>query len=294
MATVSAVSVSAETLRVVADITPVHSLVTRVMQGTGSAELLIEAGQSPHDFALRPSTANALQDADVVFWIGHALTPQLEEKLDTLAGSAKIVELADIEGGVALPFREEAVFEKDADHDHDHDHHEGLDPHMWLDPENAKLWIGLISETLTEADPENGGAYAANAQAAIAEIDTLILDVSDLLRAVKESDFVVFHDAYQYFENRFDLSSSGSILIADGTAPSAKRLKELQQEILDSGVTCVFSEPQFDPRIIQAISSNGVKTAELDPMGVSLEAGPDLYPTMIHNLATSVAACLAD
>lgn len=290
----------ADGVRVVADIAPVHSLVARVMQGVNSPTLVLRAGDSPHDFALRPSTAKALQDADVVFWVGHVLTPSLEDTLGTVAENATIIELSETDGVTQLAYREGAVFDDDHGDDHSDDHHndhdhehdaDGLDPHMWLDPENASVWLTEIARVLQAEDPQNASIYEVNAKAAQKEMALLTQQTQSLLAPFKGESFVVFHDAYQYFENRFGLNAAGAILIAGGDAPSAARLRQVGEEISHEGITCVFSEPQFDSRIVSAVSSHA-NTAELDPMGVDIQTGPDHYPALIRNLAQSVANCL--
>ncbi|SHJ98707.1 zinc transport system substrate-binding protein [Shimia gijangensis] len=290
----------AEGVRVVVDVAPIHSMVARVMQNVAEPTLLIRAGDSPHDFALRPSAAQSLQDVDVVFWLGHMLTPSLEDTLATVATHAQSVELSEVPGTTVLEFRQEAVFgedhhddeHEDAHDDHHDDHaHEGVDPHMWLDPDNAAIWLTEIADTLQKADPKNADIYAANAAVAKSEYSELSLEIDALLSPLKAEQFVVFHDAYQYFENRFHLEATGAIVLSDGRAPSAARLNEVRDEIMHQGVTCVFSEPQFDPRMVQAVAGMA-NTAELDPMGVEITSGPDLYPTLIRNLAMAISSCL--
>lgn len=296
--TVKAETGQIKTVRVVTDIAPVHSLVARVMQGVGAPDLLIRPGISPHDFTLRPSSARALQSADVVFWVGHTLTPRLDTTLDTIASSALTVELADIQGTIVLKSRQKPVFETTEthsdDHDHGHDQHGATDPHMWLDPENAKLWLVAIADTLAATDPMHAAQYKTNAQAALREVDDMMQEVIARLHPVRARGFFTFHDAYHYFEDQFDLQAVGAVLISDGRAPSAARLSELRAHLRNTNVVCVFSEPQFDPRVIAAVTDDTIKTAALDPMGVSLEPGADLYPALILGLATTIAECLSD
>lgn len=307
----------AEVPKVAADITPVHGLVARVMDGVGSPDLVIRHGASPHEYSLRPSEAAALERADIVFWVGEALTPWLEGSIGTLAGEARSIALLEVPGTISLPFREGATFEAQGhgedDHGHeahedeahdvhahdvpghdDHDHdHEGTDPHAWLDPENAKVWLDVIAAELSAVDPANATAYAANAAAARSEIDTAESEVAATVAPLREAGFVVFHDAYQYFENRFDLAAAGAITLSDATSPSPARIAEVRDAVADFGVACVFSEPQFDPGLVAAVAEgSGAQTAVIDPLGTEIAPGPGFYPALLRDLAARMAACL--
>ncbi len=288
---------------VVASIKPVHSLVAAVMEGVGEPTLLVRGSASPHNYALKPSDAGALESADIVFWSGHGMELFLAEALDTLSGNAEIVELAETPGITLLPMREGGAFEPHEhhdghDHDHDHDHgheheHGEGDMHFWLDPENAKLMVTHIAAALSAADPENAQAYTANAEAEIAELDDLEAELAATLAPVKDQPFVVFHDAYQYFEQRFGLTLAGSVTVSPETAPGAARIDELKARVAELGATCVFAEPNFEPAIISAITEGTTaKSGILDPEGSALSEGPDLYPNLLRGLATSLVDCL--
>ena len=181
-------------------------------------------------------------------------------------------------------------------HGHDHGHHHGPeDAHAWLSPANARAWLGVIADALAEADPENAGIYRANAEAAQAEIDAAVTTAREKLDAIQDVRFVVFHDAYQYFEQAFGLNVLGAIQVSDATAPSPARLAELRDAIAETGATCVFAEPQFDSRLIDAVTEGTeVKVAELDPLGMGLEPGAGFYPALIGDLASRISDCAAD
>ncbi|EIE50318.1 high-affinity zinc uptake system protein ZNUA [Citreicella sp. 357] len=305
----------AEVPRVAVDIAPVHSLVARVMEGVGSPYLIVQSGASPHEYSLRPSEATALQEADVVFWVSPELTPWLGDAIETLATNASVSELLEADGTIELEFREGALFEAhehgenehgengheehaDDDEHAEHDAHEGHDhgghdPHAWLSPQNAATWLNVIAGQLSAADPENAGAYFANAAAGQEEIDALIGEVTAVLEPVRGGQFIVFHDAYQYFENAFDFPASGAISISDASDPSPARISEIQHRISGEGITCVMSEPQFNRGIVAAVLDGmEADTAVLDPLGSDLEPGPTLYPQLIRNLASTLAECL--
>lgn len=306
----------ADVPRVTTDISPVHGLVSMVMGDLGSPDLLVEPGASPHGYALRPSQAAALQQADAVFWIGHDLAPWLDGPLDALASGARVVELLDIEGTVTLAFREEAVFaphdhddhdahdEHDDDHDDDHsadeedDHghaHGGVDPHAWLDPVNASVWLSAIAETLAALDPDNAAIYQANAETAQAEIAAVRDEVSARIAPLAERPFVVFHDAFQYFERSFALTNAGAISMSDASRPSAARIAEIRQAVADRGVVCVFSEPQFNPGLVETVANGAaLQAGVIDPLGTSIELGQGFYPALLHSITEAVEACLSE
>lgn len=297
---------------VVASIKPVHSLVAAVMEGIAEPTLIVRGSASPHTYALRPSDAGALESADMVFWTGHGMELFLADALESLAGNAKIVELAESPGITLLPVREGGAFEAHdhgdeghEGHDHDehghdehaheegHEHGEG-DMHFWLDPENAKLMVTQIASTLAEADPENASAYQANAEAELLKLDALEEELAATLAPVADKPFVVFHDAYQYFEARFGLSLAGSVTVTPEVTPGAARIDELKAKVATLGATCVFAEPNFEPTIISAIiEGTPAKAGVLDPEGGALEEGVDLYPNLLRGLAASLVDCLS-
>ena len=306
---------SAEVPQVAVDIAPVHSLVTRVMDGVGAPNLVIQVGASPHEYNLRPSEAQALQDANLVFWIGSDLTPWLADAIQTLAPNASMTALLESEGTIELEFRESALFEahahgdhdedkhadhddhddhdedKHADHD-DHDDHGAHDPHAWLSPQNAKTWLNVIASKLSAADPKNAGIYFSNAATARTEIDALIAEVNVTLEPVRGMNFIVFHDAYQYFENDFDFPASGAISIGDASDPSPARIQEIQGRISNEGIDCVLAEPQFNPGLVATVMDGSeAKTGILDPLGAGLQPGAKLYPELIRNLSKALTNC---
>ncbi|HEY8577923.1 MAG TPA: zinc ABC transporter substrate-binding protein ZnuA [Devosia sp.] len=307
---------------VVASIKPVHSLVAAVMAGVGEPSLIVKGSASPHTYALRPSDAGALESADIVFWTGHGMEMFLAGSLETLAGDAVLVELAETPGIELLPMREGGAFEAHshgdeghdhahdehdhAEHDHDahdaaeHDHaHEGHahgegDMHFWLDPENAKLMVTHIAATLAEADPDNAATYQSNAEAELVKLDELEAELQATLAPVADKPFLVFHDAYQYFETRFGLSLAGSVTVSPDVAPGAARIDELRAKVTELGATCVFAEPNFEPRVIETIiEGTDAQAGVLDPEGGALEEGIELYPTLLRGLASSLVDCLS-
>ena len=301
----------ADTPQVAVDIAPVHSLVARVMDGVGTPDLIIQSGASPHEYSLRPSEAAALQNADLVFWIGPDLTPWLTDTIETLAPDAAVTALMEADGTIELEFREGALFEAHAheddddhvdeahdDHDDEETGHEGHgqgahDPHAWLSPQNAMTWLNVIAGQLSAADPDNAGAYFTNAAAGRTEMEALIGEVIATLDPVRDGQFLVFHDAYQYFEMDFDFPASGAISIGDASDPSPARIAEIQDRIAEQGIDCVLAEPQFNPGLVATVlDGTEAGTGMLDPLGSDLEPGPALYSQLIRNLSTALAGCM--
>lgn len=304
---------------VVADIAPLHSIVAEVMQGVGEPDLLVQPGASPHHYSLRPSEAEALARADVVFWISEELSPWLETPLENLAGSARKVEMLELPGTVRHGFREGATFEKHVhadgedhdgheDHDDDHEahedhaghegeeahhHHGDHDPHAWLDPVNAKVWAGEIAQVLAEVDPANAGTYRQNARAFAEAMDELTERLAARAEPLAGIRFIVFHDAYQYFEQRFGLPAAGAISLSDASDPGPARIREIQNMVADLGVTCVFTEPQYNPGLVRTVfaGSEVKQIGVMDPLGVDIEPGRGLYAELLNRLMTSLEQC---
>jgi len=333
-------------IKVVTSIKPVHSLVSGVMVGVGVPSLIIDGSGSPHTYSLKPSQAQQLQDAKLVFWVGDELETFLEGPIENIAQNATAIKLIDAHDLKKIKFREGGMFddhghddhddhddhekhdehdhekhdehdhekhdehdhEKHDEHDHEkhakkeHDDHDGhddhghgeFDPHVWLDPVNAKAIVHEIEEALVKADPEHASTYEANAHKMMEKLDTLAAELREELEPVHEKGFIVFHDAYQYFEQRFDLAAIGSITVSPEVMPGAERVSELRERILELNATCVFSEPQFEPKLVKTlVEGTGARTGVLDPLGATLAKGPDLYFQLIRNMASSMKRCLS-
>ncbi|MDA9654798.1 zinc ABC transporter substrate-binding protein [Candidatus Pelagibacter sp.] len=298
-------------LKVVTSIKPIHSLASYIMDGVGSPGLIVDGYNSPHSFQLKPSHAKMLEQADIIFWIGEDLENFLEKPLATIAKKAEKIELLEIKDIKKLKFRERNIFEEheghddhgdDAkkeehdDHGHDakkegHDDHDDhghgeYDPHIWLDPINAKVILNEITEHLIENDSKNAATYKSNLAKAISEIDKLIIDV--ITETNTDLSYVVFHDAYQYYENRFNVNILGAMTVNPDVMPGAEQIHEIHEVIEHDNVSCILSEPQFNPDIIKSIAKDtSVKTGVLDPLGANLKPGKDLYFDLIRNMSAS-------
>ena len=312
-------------IKVVASIKPIHSLASYLMDGIAKPDLIVDGYASPHGFAMKPSHAKMLQNADLIFWVGEDLESFLEKPLSSIAKKAEKIELMETKGLQVLKFRERNIFdehdhddhghdddhgkkEDDHDHDHDdhgkkeddhddhgHDDHDGhahgeFDPHIWLDPINAKAMLNEMAEHLIENDSKNEAKYKSNLAKALQEIDKLTIDVmTDLSSSVSS---IVFHDAYQYFEERFNVKVLGAFTVNTDVMPGAEQLAEIREIIEHDKVACVFSEPQFNPDIINAVAKDmKIKTGVLDPLGATLDPGKDLYFNLIRNMSASFKGC---
>ena len=390
-------------IKVVASIKPIHSLVSAITEGIGEPILLVKGAGSPHTYSLKPSQAKELQEADVIFWMGHDLEAFLENSIDNIAANAMTISLMESDKLTKLNFREGGSFDdhghdkhddhddhghgkhddhddhghdkhddhddhghdkhddhddhghdkhddhddhghdkhddhddhghdkhddhddhghdkhddhddhghdkhddhddhghdKHDDHDdHGHDKHDdhahhGADPHAWLDPLNAIVLVQEIKNALIAADPKNEPAFEENARVTIEKLNELISEIDAELEPVKGRGYVVFHDAYQYFENRFGVTAVGSITVSPEVLPGAERIRELQNKVRELDATCVFSEPQFEPKLVATVTENtNAGTGVLDPLGASISSGPQLYFTLIRNMANSLKKCL--
>ncbi len=334
-------------VKVVASIKPIHSLASYLMDGIGKPDLIVDGYASPHGFALKPSHAKMIQNADIIFWVGEDIESFLEKPLKSIAKDAEKIELMEIKGITKLKFRERNIFEghddhghKDDDHDdhdkqakkddhddhdhdkeghkeddhddHDHDKegkkkddhddhghdehgHEGhahgeFDPHIWLDPMNAKIILKEMAEHLIEKDQKNSSIYKRNLKKGLKDLDKLTSDVKSDLN--KEFKSIVFHDAYQYFEKRFDVNVLGAFTVNTDVLPGAEQLSEIREIIEHDKVSCIFSEPQFNPDIIKAVAKDtNVATGVIDPLGATLNPGKDLYFDLIGNMSKSFKGC---
>ena len=310
-------------IKVVTSIKPIHSLASYLMDGVAKPDLIVDGYASPHGFALKPSHAKMLQNADLIFWVGEDLENFLEKPLKSVAKKAEKIELMEIKGLTKLKFRERNIFDehdhghkeddhddhakKEDDHDdhgHDDEHkedghddhgHEGhahgeYDPHIWLDPMNAKVILSEMAEHLIENDQKNEAKYKANLKKAHKDLDKLTKKVKSELN--KDFKSIVFHDAYQYFEKRFGINILGAFTVNTDVMPGAEQLAEIREIIEHDKVSCIFSEPQFNPDIIKAVAKDtNVATGVIDPLGATLNPGKDLYFDLIGNMSKSFKGC---
>lgn len=285
----------AEVPKVVTDLPPVQSLVAQVMGDLGAPEILLEQGGNAHSYQLKPSQARALQQADLVVWVGPQMTPWLDRAISGVALKGTALTLLEVPGTYHQDFAAgHGAHDHGAEADPDGDAHEGLDPHAWLDPGNAETWLGAIAQALSAADPEHAATYAANAEAAQARLATLDAGLQAELAPVAARPFVVFHAAYGYFAHHYGLQVAGAVAMGDATDPGAAHLAELRADLTADHVVCAFPEAQHDPRQVDILlEGTGVKRGgALDPSGSALPYGPDNYAALMQGLADTLSACL--
>jgi zinc transport system substrate-binding protein len=284
-------------LKVVVTIKPIHSLVAQLMKGVGTPSLLVDGTASPHTFSLKPSGVHAIDTADVFIRVSETLEPFTRKIAAALPESVHLVTLEDAPGLKLLYLRSGGTFEP---HAHGEEAHEAeaepgdaKDGHIWLDPDNAKVIVSYLAKVLSERDPADAARLKANAETLNAKVDALSSEIAAEMKPLGNRPFVVFHDAYQYFSDRFGLDAVGSITVSPDRQPSAKRLSELRQKIRALHAVCLFSEPLFQPNLVAAVSEGtDVHTGTLDPEGALLPAGPALYFELMRNLAAGFKSCL--
>ena len=288
------------TPRTVVTIKPIHSLVAAVMAGIGQPHLLVTGAASPHGHALKPSQARALAAAELVVWVGPEMESFFIKTAGSLPTTTTVLTLIMEPEVIKLRARRGGAWqghEVDEDHQGASDEHaEGrhdIDGHLWLDPENGRAIVALVADRLAGLDPANAAAYRANAIRVTRELQALEQEIAGLLAALRHVPYVVFHDAYQYFEARFRTNAVGSISISPDRPPSARRLLDIRRRIKGSGAVCVFAEPQFEPRLVDTVrEGTPARAATLDPLGAAIEAGPDAYAALLRDLALALASCL--
>jgi len=278
---------------VVVSIKPLHALAAGVMAGVGQPAIIIDGSATPHAYALKLSQGRKLQNAKLILWMGPAIEGFLEKPVTSLGGGAKIVALLEIPGLVRLMQRAGGSFETQDDARQPQPG-EAFDPHVWLDPRNAGIMVSAIAAALAKIDPANRQVYLANAAKMQVRLAELEAEIVRILEPVRGRPFVVFHDGFQYFENRFGLKALGSLTTNPEVRPGAGRVSRIQAKLQALDVVCIFAEPQFAAGLIGTIAEDtGAKTGILDPLGAAIAKGSDLYFSMLKNLALSFRDCLA-
>lgn len=279
--------------KVVVDIAPVHALVAQVMEGVATPELLLTQDADPHMVQLRPSQARMLQDADLIIWVGPDLSPWLEHALSHLGNPPALA----LMGNPVTHLRDFTpplgAEEHDGEGDHDDHAHSGKDPHVWMSVDNARAWLGLFADRLSELDPENAAAYQANARVAEARIDDLTARIEARLAPVAGAKIVTFHAAFGYFADRFPITIAASVRPGDASTPSAATIARLKELVASEDIACAFAEPAFNPALLKTIAGEtGLKIGTLDPTGALQQPGPDNYAATLYAVADNIATCV--
>jgi zinc transport system substrate-binding protein len=331
LATTATIPAAAAELKVTVTMKPIHALVAGVMEGIGEPKLLVTGSASPHTFSMKPSDAKALNSSAVFFRVSERVEPFTTKVVKSLPKEVRTVTLAETPGLELLEVRTGETFERhdhghddhddhghkghkghehqkeakghsDHGHDNDHaahpdhaeDHAKAHDGHVWLDPDNAKLMVAEIVRVLSEVSPENAETFKTNGERVTAEITALAAEIAKDLEPIKGKPFVVFHDAYQYFEHHFGLTAIGSITMSPEVQPSAKRLTEIRKKLKTLEASCVFAEPQFKPKLVATVTEGtSARAGTLDPEGALVEPGKGAYTALLKNLASGLKSCLS-
>ncbi len=289
--------------RVVVTIKPVHSLAAAILEGVAEPELLLDGAASPHSYALKPSDAKALNEADAVVYVSKNLEVFLLRAIKALPANAHVIELEKAPGLRLLPVRDGGWRgtggEEDGDHDaHGHSHAHargegGFDVHFWLDPLNAIAMSRYLAREFSSIDPAHAARYRANARKLEAALTALDAELKATLAGLAGRPFIVFHDVTQYFETRYGLDGTGSITVSPERPPGAKRLAAVRARIAEAKAICVFSEPEFPPKLVQMLTAGtNAKRGVLDEVGAAIPAGPGHYFALMRSDAANLAACL--
>jgi zinc transport system substrate-binding protein len=315
---------ASETTGVVSTIQPINSLVNAVIGNTGKTILLIPTEASPHDYKLKPSDTKILQNANIIFFVSEHLEASVTKIFENLPKNIKTINLMEDTGIQHLAIRDNEAWErhdhhhghsdhdghddhdkhskKHDDHNHnkhakkhdDHDDHEKEDDvHIWLSPDNAVKIIKKINKELSLFFPENAKTYSQNANQMIKRINQIKDELKNELSAIKDKPYVVFHDAYQYFETSFDLNAVGSVALEGDIASSPKQISFIKDKIVKLKASCVFQEPQFDSKLVKiVVEGTNAKIGTLDPLGVNIKSGENFYLQLLKNMAKSLKDCL--
>lgn len=298
----SGTSPAAAEPKVVVTIKPLHALVAQVMAGVGSPVLLVKGLASAHTYALKPSEVRALHEADLFVRMSETAEPFTARIVQSLPENVEVVTLQEAPRVRLLGRRIHATFEPHAhdtaghgqEHDHPGEPGRSVDGHAWLDPDNAIAMVDRIAQALCSRDPSNALRYKVNADRLKARLAALAVELDRDLAPIAMRPYIVFHDATQYLENRYRLNVVGSISVSPEVPASGKRLTELRRKIDELGAVCVFAEPQFDARLVyNLIEGTAARFGTLDPEGGRLEPGPELYFTLMRQLAGDLKGCLA-
>ncbi|MEW8156910.1 MAG: zinc ABC transporter substrate-binding protein [Candidatus Thiodiazotropha endolucinida] len=288
-------------LNVVVSLKPVHSLLASLMQDVAEPRLLLDDNQSPHGMSLKPSQIRMLNEADLIVWVGASLESALSHLLQRQSFEATIFSLLETPDLRLLPIRNRREWHS---HGHPDDHKEShpdqamnptmLDNHIWLSPDNAAAMVRHLTQKLIELDNDHSAVYRKNSRDLLNRLNTFDNVIRTKLKPVANTPYIVFHDAYQYFETHYGMHTVGTVNITPDQLSGARHIHRLRQTIEQRGARCLFTEPQFEPRLAHTLVEGlGVKIGELDPLGEQLPPGPDCYFLLMRGLTDNLLNCLS-
>ncbi len=288
-------------LKVVATLKPVHSLLAGLMRGVAEPQLLLGDSQSPHSTSLKPSQIRLLNEADLIVWVGTELEPALSHLLKPQAYRAEVVSLMETPDLLLLPMRDRHEWHSHGQHHNQQSDHPDQSPkpnvydnHIWLSPENAAAMVRHLTGKLIELDNANSASYSNNSQRLLNRLKTLDRQIQADLATIASAPYIVFHDAYQYFEAHYGMHTLGTVNISPEQLSGARHIHRLRQTIKQRDARCLFTEPQFEPKLVNTLAEGlGVKIGQLDPLGMQLPTGPDCYFSLLRGLADDLLNCLS-
>lgn len=289
----------AKKLTVVATIRPVHSLLSFIMQGTDKPILLLDQTSSVHHYSLRPSQRRTLAHADILFWIGEPLESFMPRVINSLPRKVQTIELIETKG-LALLEPRSAKTEAEGDahkHDqHSHDslhgahHDEHVDPHIWLSIDNALTMATQMAKTLSQSNPALKALYFTNLKKLAERLSN---EKKRLLKSFHQSDFnfLVYHDAFQYFETQINIKPLIAISTDEERTPSIKQLRKVNKVIANNSINCLIYNTSTLPSITRSLQKNNMSKIYIDPLGQSFTPGADLYFNLLESLASRYQQC---
>ena len=312
---------ASETKGVVTTIQPINSLVSAVIGNTGKTISLIPAEISPHEYKLKPSDTKKMQEANIIFFVSNHLESSVTKVFKNLPKNIKIIDLLEETGIEHLAIRDNEAWERHDHHGHeghddhekhgkkhndhddhdkhgkkhdDHDDHQSKDDvHIWLSPDNAIKIVKKVNEELSLLFPDNASQYKENSNNIINKISDLKSELTKDLAPIKDKPYVVFHDAYQYFEKAFGLNAVGSVALEGDIASSPKQISFIKDKIKKLNASCVFQEPQFDSKLVKiVVEGTNAQIGTLDPLGVNISGKENFYIQLLKNMAKSLKECL--
>lgn len=301
---------------IVTSIKPVSMVVAAIAGDKAEIQQIVSSTASPHDFALRPSDLRKIVNADTVVWVGESLERFLEKPLENAGKEDSSIEWLALDGMALHNFAKEHHHDHEAHDDHEHEghgdhdeheehdeheghegheghHHDGVDPHVWLSPDNARVLAKAVTARLVSLDSANAEYYKGNLASFEKGLSAKDAEIRKALNKVNKVPYIVFHDGYSYFEQHYGLSHAGEITVSPERKPGAKKVAEIRHEIQENKVQCVFSEPQFSPAIVKTLlEGSDVKTAPLDPLGGKVKMGSNAYFSFLDSLSGQFLSCL--
>ncbi len=281
--------------RVVVTIKPIHSLAAAILEGIGEPKLLLDGAASPHSYALKPSDARALNEADAVVFVSKNLEVFLTKAIAALPARARVIDLEEAPGLRLLPVRQSGLLQASDEEEHEGHFHDrnGFDVHFWLDPLNAIAIARHLAREFSAMDPVHEAQYQANARKLEAALNVLDAELKSTLAGLSDRPFIVFHDVTHYLETRYGLQGAGAITVSPEREPGAKRLAAVRAKIEETKAICVFSEPEFPPKLVQMLTAGTqAKRGVLDEVGAAIPPGSSQYFALMRADAASLANCL--